>query len=121
MKLPGAGIKWERLAESFLKRKGLKLLKTNYNCRLGEIDLIMTHGDTIAFIEVRYRRGKGHGSGAESVNHHKQLRLSRAAGYFLVHNPAFAARPCRFDVVSISGAGRNPSIEWINNAFESKI
>jgi hypothetical protein len=34
------GRHWEQLAESFLNRRGLKTLERNFNCRMGEIDLV---------------------------------------------------------------------------------
>ena len=34
----------EQLAATFLTQKGLKLVAQNYNCRFGEIDLVMQDG-----------------------------------------------------------------------------
>lgn len=46
----------ESLACRYLKNKGLKLVEKNFNCRVGEIDLIMQDDNNLVFIEVRYRR-----------------------------------------------------------------
>ena len=39
-----------------LERAGLKLLARNYTTRHGELDLVMRDGDTVVFVEVRYRK-----------------------------------------------------------------
>ncbi|MBF0255452.1 MAG: YraN family protein [Gammaproteobacteria bacterium] len=105
----------EEQALSFLQAKGLRLLERNYSCRQGEIDLIMQHGDCLVFVEVRYRRNSSFGSPLESVDSHKQARLRHSAQHYLQRHPWLLARPCRFDVVGISGdQGR---IDWLENAF----
>ena len=117
MKPPVAGQRWEHEAELFLRRRGLSLLKRNFHCRFGEIDLIMYDEPAIAFVEVRYRSNERFGSGAESVTRHKQARIARAAAAFLGRNPRWAGFPCRFDVISISGPGGARHTRWTRNAF----
>lgn len=106
-------------ARRFLQQNGLLLLKQNYRCRRGEIDLIMRDQRTIVFVEVRYRRRDDFGSGAESVDKHKQRKLIAAAQYFLGRHAALLSAPCRFDVVDVSGLGSAPLLSWIPNAFEA--
>ena len=118
MKPNRTGEAWEALAERHLCERGLSTLARNFHCRLGEIDLIMRDGETIVFVEVRYRRNNHFGSAIESVTHNKQLKICRTAGIFLSRRPALASLPCRFDVVGISGAPDNTSLEWICAAFE---
>lgn len=112
------GADWERRAESFLRRRGLKTLKRNHHCRQGEIDLIMRDGEFLVFVEVRYRRRTARGSGADTVGGIKQSRIIYAARVFLATRPILADLPCRFDVISISGDSPNVQIEWIRGAFE---
>jgi putative endonuclease len=121
MRLRGIGQRWERSAESFLEKHGLKTLRRNFHCRLGEVDLIMEHDNTLVFVEVRFRETVRHGSGAESVNCHKQRKIARAAAWFLGRNPGYAARACRFDVISVSKVNGAPAIRWIRNAFQSPL
>ena len=45
----------ETVARNWLKQQGLRLLEGNYNTRFGEIDLIMTDGDNVVFVEVWQR------------------------------------------------------------------
>jgi putative endonuclease len=116
-----AGSYWEKIAEAFLNNRGLRLLHRNFSCRLGEIDLVMEDGDTVVFVEVKYRKSNTHGSGADAVDIHKQHRLSRAAAFYLAVNPARAEQFCRFDVVSIDPDKDEQDINWIKNAFYSTV
>lgn len=116
---PGTGHEWEQLAESFLQQKGLKTLKRNFYCRLGEIDLVMKDGQTLVFTEVRYRSRDSHGSGAESVTRSKQKRIIRAAQIFLQSQPHHPNQECRFDVVSIGKQQGEIRINWIHSAFDA--
>ena len=113
----GKGKEAETLAGSYLARQGLSLVQRNYHSRHGEIDLVMSDGDCIVFVEVRYRRQSAFGSGAETVDHRKQARITACARYYLQQHPAASARPCRFDVISISGNLKDPQFEWITDAF----
>ena len=45
----------EEKALAYLMKQGLKLITQNYNCRLGEIDLIMRDKNHLVFIEVSSR------------------------------------------------------------------
>jgi len=113
------GSYWERAAESFLRSRGLKPLKRNFQARFGEIDLIMLDGETLVFAEVRYRRNDRYGSGAESVTPRKQQRIIRAARLFLQYHDPQQAHPCRFDVISIGRRNGQTDFRWIRDAFDT--
>lgn len=110
---------WENVALKYLKKKQLKKIKRNYNCKAGEIDIIMTDIDTLVFVEVKYRKNSDWVSALESVTKRKQRRIIKAAQLFLLQNKKFQDWNCRFDVVSIQGDKQNPEIQWIESAFET--
>ncbi|MCF6225247.1 MAG: YraN family protein [Xanthomonadales bacterium] len=114
------GNEWELQAENWLQQRGLTTLQLNFNCRGGEIDLIMRDGESLVFVEVRYRKNAHFGSAAESVTMAKQQRLIFAAEFFLQANPALAELPCRFDVIAIDSNNNTNAVEynWIKNAFD---
>lgn len=87
----------------------------NFRTRFGEIDLVMSHGDELVFVEVRLRSREDFGRGAETVDPRKQQKLVRAAEMFLMHSEH--DRPCRFDVVSVARTHYRTRMEWIRNAF----
>ena len=107
----------EALACDYLSKRGLNLLTRNYRCRGGEIDLIMQDGDSLVFIEVRYRKHTGYGRAAETVTAYKQRRLIHCARVYMQQHHAWNV-PARFDVVSIEGQPAQLKISWISNAFQ---
>ena len=61
----------ENQAQDFLINKGLTMVCRNYRCKQGVLDLIMHDGQTLAIIEVRYRKPNVYGSGLESITRSK--------------------------------------------------
>jgi putative endonuclease len=115
-----AGREAEAFALLHLQRHGLSLIAQNWLCKRGELDLVMLDGDTVVFVEVRYRRHAGWGGALESVDFRKREKLVRAAQFFLQKTSRWADSPCRFDVVAINGdPGNAPALNWITNAFDS--
>lgn len=106
----------EQLACDYLTARGLQLLTRNFCCRGGEIDLVMQHGDSLVFVEVRYRRCTAYGRAAETVSPLKQSRIIRCARYYLARHRRWNTA-VRFDVVGIEGAPGQMNIEWISDAF----
>jgi putative endonuclease len=113
------GLAYESLATEYLEKQGLILITRNFQCRLGEIDCIFQQQDNVVFVEVRFRKNKHFGSAADSVDFHKRQKLIRAAQIFLKLKPKLAEYACRFDVIAITLEHGQPSIEWIQDAFQS--
>lgn len=108
---------WENVAFDYLRDKKLIKVKRNYQCKVGEIDLIMIDNCTLVFIEVKYRKNSDWVSATESVTKSKQRKIIKAAQLFLLQNKKYKDWNCRFDVVSIQGNEQNPEINWIEHAF----
>lgn len=104
-------------ALNYLQQQGLRLLAQNWLCKRGELDLVMLDGDTVVFVEVRYRRHAGWGGALASVDARKQQKLIRAAQLFLQKESRWARHPCRFDVVAL-GTHEADESDWIRNAFD---
>ena len=108
------GDAWELRARRWLEGKGLRFVAANVRGRGGEIDLIMKDGQTIVFVEVRYRQSSRFGGAAASVTLAKQQKLLQTAHLWLArHNGSFDTVDCRFDVVAFTGN----AIDWLKNAF----
>ncbi|PIE25420.1 MAG: YraN family protein [Neptuniibacter caesariensis] len=107
----------EKAAEKYLKQHYLKLVERNYHCRFGEIDLIMSDGDTLVFIEVRFRSQSHYGGAATSVSFIKQSKLIKTAHYFLSHNRQHQNKTCRFDVIAFEYDGAPLQPLWYKDAF----
>lgn len=104
---------YEAKALDFLTSQGLRLVDRNFNCKVGELDLIMLENDALIFVEVRYRTASSYGSATESITESKKKKIKGAAKFFLLQNPEFQHHSCRIDVIAID----NGKISWIKNAF----
>ncbi len=117
------GLAIEKLAANYLRQQGVIILEKNVSCRHGEIDIIGQHDQTLIFVEVRYRQYHQFGSGAESVNRHKQQKLVKTAQTYLQAKKLTNSVSCRFDVISVSptakgGDTQKYQLDWIVNAFD---
>jgi putative endonuclease len=78
----------------------------------------MRHGDSLVFVEVRYRRTTAFAHAAETITRTKQQRIVMCAQQYLNHTRSWN-RPARFDVVCIEGVPGNAGIQWFQNAFQA--
>ncbi|UVE18595.1 YraN family protein [Pseudomonas sp. LS44] len=110
----------EQSARQHLERQGMRLLAQNWLCRRGELDLVMLDGDTVVFVEVRYRRYAAWGGALESVDGRKQEKIARAAEHFLQQESRWSKHPCRFDVIAIDAGDQSLArMNWVKNAFDT--
>lgn len=84
----------------------------------------MQDGNTLVFVEVRFRKNDFYGGGLESVNIQKQQRILNTAEQYLQNETKL--KNGRIDVVAMSQKPQNKgtddnednySFEWIKNAF----
>lgn len=112
------GLFFEQVAKDYLVKNGLVLYVENFNCRTGEIDLIMDDHNTLVFIEVKQRANSNFGGALAAVTAKKQQRIIKSAMYYcLTKNINFEQQACRFDVVAITGDCPPYDIQWVKNAF----
>ena len=111
------GQKGEKLTQKYLKKKGYKLIRSNYSTKKGEIDLIMQQDDTVVFVEVKTRQTDEFAPGELAVNFHKQKHIAAVARLFIHQNNLYDC-PCRFDVVAVTlpSTGK-PAIRHYENTF----
>ena len=115
-----AGSAAEQQALDHLLAQGLSLLARNWRCKRGELDLVMLDGDTVVFVEVRYRKNTQWGGALDSIDERKRQKLIFAAQYFLQRESRWANSPCRFDVVAIeSTPSGKADLNWLKDAFDS--
>lgn len=109
------GGRYEELAAQYLMKKGYNILERNYRNRFGEIDIIAKDGNTIVYVEVKYRKNNYSGEPIEAVGIYKQRKISKTAFFHYSVYGYSANMPARFDVIGIDG---NNKITHIINAFE---
>ena len=117
MRRRDTGILGEKLAQDFLKKRGYRVLETNYRCPSGEIDIVGKHKDFQAFIEVRTKTSLEFGSPEESITPAKKERM-RAAAFHYRQTHDNLPLLWRIDVVlvELSQKGELSRIELVENA-----
>jgi len=106
----------ERIAERWLRRNGWRVVQRRFRSGHRDIDLIVEQGDTVAFVEVKARRGSEFGDPVEAVNWSKQKELARSASVWIDRH----GRPSdsyRFDVVGVLVEGERVRVRHVPNAF----
>lgn len=113
-----AGLEGEAIAETALRRAGMKLLARRFNRPAGEIDLVMRDRGTIVFVEVKTQRSERWSDATDRVTPAKQRKLACAARRFLAEHRLCSA-PCRFDVVvvTLGEPGARPTLRHFPDAF----
>ncbi len=106
------GTRGEQIVALHLERLGWRVLKLNFRCAQGEIDVIASEpteaGDVLVFVEVKTRHGMGHGTPSEAVDARKRQRLVNAAQAYLGTLGAGGEEPpCRFDVAEVFVGSRD--------------
>ncbi len=115
----GLGRRGEDIAQSFLERKGFRILARNVHLRYAELDLVALDRDALCFIEVRLRRSQRLGTGAASVDARQRRRIVRAASEVLATHQLPRFRKVRFDVVAIDAWLDPPRVTHIRDAFHA--
>ena len=108
------GNDFESLAAKYLIQNGMTVLKQNFYCKMGEIDLVAKDGEYLVFVEVKYRKNKKAGSAAEAVNFNTMRKISRCADVYMMQHHVSGNTSVRFDVIAIEEG----HLTHFKNAFE---
>ena len=102
-----------------LRRRGCRIVAAGWHCRFGEIDLIVSDGTYLRFVEVKLRRNDRFATAREAVDWRKQEKLRASAQLYLSWNPT-NLQP-RFDVAEVYAPEgmetAQPQIVYWENAF----
>ena len=110
------GDRGEALVADYLLGRGYDILRRQYRCRYGEIDLVARQGGVLCFVEVKTRRNLSVALPREAVTGKKQEKLRAAAAVYLSEHPWEG--PVRFDVAEVCWeTGRPLCIQYWENAF----
>ena len=90
----------ESVALHYLEDRGYKLVDRNYNCRYGEIDLIVQQGRELVFVEVKARTSSRFGLPEDAVTRQKIRKLRQVIAVYLQQG-APRHYGLRLDVIAI--------------------
>ncbi|MFQ5343243.1 MAG: YraN family protein [Anaerolineae bacterium] len=111
------GARGEQLAAQHLEAQGFTILDRNWRCAAGELDIIAWEGETLAFVEVRTRRGSAGPTPEQSITPAKQAKLIQLAQTYLQeHHLTDAQWRIDFVAVEMDGRGVLRRVELIRNA-----
>ncbi|MCD4746349.1 MAG: YraN family protein [Bacteroidales bacterium] len=109
------GKKGEEIALGFLKKKGYKIIATNWRFGKDEIDIITIDNDCLVIVEVKTRRSNYFGEPEIAVTKKKQKFLIRAANAYIIQKDIDIET--RFDIISIIIKTEKYTINHIEDAF----
>ena len=112
----------EDIAAAHLGEQGYQILARNWRCPAGELDIVAREGETLAFVEVRARRGDRYGTPEESITPAKQAKLVELAQTYLQEN-GLSDENWRIDVVALEmdRRGRVKRLNLIRNAVWGQL
>ena len=100
----------------YLQDRGFSILATNYQTRLGEVDIIAQLEELMVFVEVKTRTSK-YFQIASVVTKPKQRRIIAATKGFLLEHRV-CNKVCRFDVATVLvQPDESFDIEYFESAF----
>jgi putative endonuclease len=109
----------ERIAARWLARRGWRVLARRFRSGHRDIDLIAERSGTVAFVEVKARRGRWYGDPVEAVHWRKRRELVRSASVWVDrHGSAVGATIYRFDVIGVLLEGERVRVRHVENAFD---
>ena len=92
----------EKIASEYLEKNHYEIIKRNFRCKQGEIDIIAYDNKNreYVFVEVKTRTNFKYGKPVDSVNKMKQKHIVSATKYYIyLHN--LENKYIRFDIIEI--------------------
>lgn len=111
------GKKGEQLVAFHLKKQGFTILATNYQKKMGEIDIIAQKDELMVFVEVKVR-SHAYMYLSDIIPISKRHKIIQTARLFIMdHN--LENTIYRFDAALLEPSGADYSIRYFENAFTS--
>lgn len=101
----------ERIAVTYLKSRGYKILKTNWTCLGGELDIV-AYKRRLTFVEVKSAES-GFCSPCDLFTYKKKHHLSRTINSFLIknYNSSENIPDYSVELITLSKSGGNYSLK----------
>jgi len=107
-----AGLAAEAIVLRHYEMQGASPRARRWRGGSGEIDLVVTLGKVLVFVEVK--KSRDFDRAAEALSRTQMRRIYAAASEFLAGEPAGQDTETRFDVALVNGQG---AVRVIENAF----
>lgn len=90
----------EKIAATFLKNKGFRIIEMNFHAHWGEIDIVAIDEDTLVFIEVKSRTENDGYTPEEAMTRWKINALKRTCLFYKTCHPRLPEN-LRIDFIGI--------------------
>lgn len=111
------GDRGEEIAARHLRERGWTVLDRNFRLGRKEIDLVARRGETVAFVEVKTRGGRGYGHPLEAITWKKRREIGQVAQAWIDRHGR-DGDVYRFDAVAVLvGGGGEPVVEHVEDAW----
>ncbi|MDB4907252.1 MAG: hypothetical protein JWO05_2036 [Gemmatimonadetes bacterium] len=107
----------ERIAERWLRRQGWRVVQRRFRSGHRDIDLVVEREGTVAFVEVKARKGLAFGDPVEAVTWRKQRELGRSARVWIDRHGR-ETDEYRFDVFGVLVEGERVRVRHVPHAFD---
>jgi len=109
------GLEGELQAVKYLEENGYKILKRNFRCRTGEVDIICEDEQVLYFIEVKTWSTLGFETMEQGIDRKKMNKILQTSRYFLLQYPDYNERNIQYGLVYIGSHGQK--LTFLPNAF----
>ena len=106
----------ERIAERWLRRGGWVVVNRRFQNGRRDIDLVVRRNQTVAFVEVKARKGDDFGGPVGAVHWRKRRELVRSAKVWIDRHGQ-TADDYRFDVLGVLVDGDRVRVRHVPDAF----
>jgi len=106
----------EDAACKYLEKKGYQVVERNKRLGRGELDIVASLEDILAFVEVKGHQQRR--SSLEAMHQGKQQRMVSAAQTWRGQHPDYMNHQCRFDLVIVTPSSMKilpPTIEHLRD------
>jgi len=106
----------EQIASEFLRKKGYRLIETNFRTKFGELDIIAAKDGLLVFVEVKLKIGTDFGAPEEMITEGKIRQVRQTAEAYLQQNKEIAANflQQRVDAICIT-LNRDSSVKSVRH------
>lgn len=107
----------ENIIADYITKLGYKVIKRNFACNQGEIDIIAKDKEELVFIEVKTRTDISYGEASEAVTNTKKRHLINSIKYY-IYKQKLENQPIRIDVAEVYINKGKVKVNYIKQAIE---
>lgn len=110
----------QHLVEQYLGGQGFVIQNRNWRIFEGELDLVVTKGEILAFVEVRARTSSLPVDTDLMIPKRKQIKMITAVRHFMTDHPWTYNKAVRIDVALVCMNENDIKLHYIPDAFRAE-